>query len=107
MPDCCGATTTGIERDDPPMRKQELVHLHGLLAMVRKHLEERGEIPPGAFDTYDDYGIGPTAVAERKDRQREVIDRLLEGLYITVTAQRPIVDTATAPSDSAGSPHIR
>lgn len=90
------------------MRKQALVHLHELLVLVRRHLEERDgtPVPPGAFDAYDDYGVGPTAVAERKDRQREAIDRLLEGLY-TVTARRTAADAATAPSDPAAGPRVR
>ena len=91
------------------MRKQELVHLHGLLVGVRRYLDEHEDVavPTGAFDAYDGYGIGPTAIADRKDAHREAVDRLLDGLNVTVTAQRTAEDAAPVPSDPAEGSHVR
>lgn len=76
------------------MRKQELVHLHGLLLIVRRHVDEQGnvEIPEGTFDTYDDYGIRPTAISERKKAHKEAVDLLAGGLQTALERQRSTVD---------------
>lgn len=79
------------------MRKQELIHMHGLLVVVRQHLAEQDdiEIPTGAFDAYDDYGVGPTAIAKRKDVHKEAVDRLLEGLQMALTTQQGAANAPT------------
>lgn len=84
------------------MRKQELVHLHALFEVIRRHLAERDgtRLPAGAFDTYDEHGVGPVAIAERKEAHRAAVDHLLDGLQTTVTAQRPAVETASTPSET-------
>lgn len=81
------------------MRKQDLLHIHGLLVAVRRYLDEHDDVrvPPGAFDAYDGYGVGPTAVADRKAAHREAVDRLLGGLYVTVAGQRTNVEAAPEP----------
>lgn len=84
------------------MRKQELVHLHGLLVVIRGHLAEREdvEIPAGAFDVYDSYGVEPTAISERKDAHKEAVDRLLAGLHTTLAATREGADSPDRSTDS-------
>jgi hypothetical protein len=88
------------------MRKQELIHIHGLLLVTRRHLaaQERVEIPADAFDEYDDFGVGPTAIAKRKDAHKAAVDRLLAGLHSTLGTQRGTADasaTSSEPSDAS------
>ena len=61
MPDSWGTGSKRVARDCPSMRKQELVHLHGLFAAVRSYLREREDVtvPAEAFDPYDEHGVGP------------------------------------------------
>lgn len=55
------------------MRKDELVHLHNLLALVREECERRGDAPPGAFEAYDALDVSPMAVyGSKTDHQRAV-----------------------------------
>lgn len=83
------------------MRKQELVHLHGLLVEIRRHFVEQDEIqiPADAFEAYDEYGVGPTAIPERKDAHKAAVHHLLEGLETTVPTQQPAGEPASTPSD--------
>lgn len=86
------------------MRKQELVHLHGLLVVVRRHVDEQDEIQASrhAFDAYDEYGVRPTAIAERKEAHHAAVDHLLEGLQTTLTAHQPMESTTSKSSDGVG-----
>lgn len=90
------------------MRKQELIQVHGLLVVTREHLSDREDvaIPPDAFDAYDDYGVGPTAIDKRKADHAEAVDRLAEGLRTALRARRQTAHPPSAPSESdASSPH--
>lgn len=84
------------------MRKQELIHIHGLLAVTRQHLADREEIeiPADAFNAYDDYGVGPTAITKRKDAHKKAVDCLLDGLYTTLTAQQKVANAPSTASES-------
>lgn len=84
------------------MRKQELIHIHGLLVVTRLHLAEQAniEIPDEAFDGYDGYGVGPTAIAERKDAHKEAVDQLLDGFRTTLTTHKKSTDALTPSSES-------
>ncbi|MFB6103408.1 MAG: UPF0058 family protein [Haloplanus sp.] len=62
------------------MHKQELVQLHALGVLVRRHLEEHHDVPDDAFQAYDDFGVPPTAIHRRKASHREALDRLLDDL---------------------------
>lgn len=48
------------------MRKQELIHLHGLAVAVRGHLKQADDLPAAAFERYDTFGVGPAAIHRRK-----------------------------------------
>lgn len=84
------------------MRKQELIHIHGLLVVIRQHLAEQAdiEIPDDAFDGYDDYGVGPTAIAQQKDAHKEAVDQLLDGFRRIRTTQKMDADTLSPSSES-------
>ncbi|QIO25120.1 UPF0058 family protein [Haloarcula sp. JP-L23] len=87
------------------MRKQELIHIHCLLAVTRRHLAEGNEveIPAAAFETYDSQDVRPTAIAKRKDVHAEAIGHLLDGFAVTFTAHRGSADGPTVSSESPGS----
>ncbi|MBX0326007.1 UPF0058 family protein [Halomicroarcula sp. F13] len=84
------------------MRKQELIHIHSLLVVTRQHLAEQAdiEIPADAFDGYDDSGIGPTAIAERKDAHKAAVHQLLDGFQTTLNTHKKSADALTPSSES-------
>ncbi|QIO24547.1 UPF0058 family protein [Haloarcula sp. JP-L23] len=87
------------------MRKQELIHIHCLLAVIRRYLAESDDIqiPANAFETYDSQDIGPTAIAERKDVHAVAVDHLLDGFDVILTPQRSSGDGSTVSAESPGS----
>lgn len=76
------------------MRKQGIVHLHGLLVLVRRDFTEQNEIqiPADAFESYDEYGVRPTRIADRKRAHKAAVSHLLDGLETTVAANRSTDD---------------
>jgi hypothetical protein len=99
MPDCCGVIATDDECEYLPMRK--LIHIHGLLAVTREHLagQDETEIPTDAFDAYDDCGVGPTAIAKRKDAHKEAVEYLLDGIHTVLTTQQMDANAPTPSSE--------
>ncbi|WP_049972886.1 UPF0058 family protein [Haladaptatus cibarius] len=61
------------------MKKQELIHLHGLLAEVRNQYEIRNdgsiEIPD-----YEKTGVHPTSIHHSKTAHMEAVFELTDGL---------------------------
>lgn len=55
------------------MRKQELVHLHGLLAETMQSLVDQGVVPAGVWDEYDALGVHANAVHAPKGDHREAV----------------------------------
>ncbi|MFB6299878.1 MAG: UPF0058 family protein [Halobacteriales archaeon] len=66
------------------MKKRELLHLHGLLAELRRYLEEDDLVPEDAFDQYDERAVSPLGVQERKEKHRTAVLLLRDGLSETV-----------------------
>lgn len=62
------------------MRKDELVHLHSLLALVREEVERRGDAPPGTFAAYDELEVSPMAVYGSKADHRRAVQALARAL---------------------------
>ena len=54
------------------MKKQELIHLHGLLAEVTKQLTEIEE-EPITLDDYDTLGIRPTSIHKSKTDHKAAV----------------------------------
>lgn len=70
------------------MKKQSLVHIHALLENVRRELYQSGNVPDGAFDEYEQFGVRHTSIQRRKDAHREAIWLLLDGIDETLHRQQ-------------------
>jgi len=60
------------------MKKQELIHLHGLLAEVRKQCEAWGEDTD--LEAYESLGVNPTSIHRSKTDHKEAVFRLTDGI---------------------------
>ncbi|NMX20956.1 metal-binding protein [ANME-1 cluster archaeon GoMg4] len=72
------------------MKKDELVHLHMLLAQFKKYCEESGL--KGDFSKYDELGISPFQVHRSKDEHKQAIFVL-----VTELASMAVRDNLTEP----------
>ncbi|AUX09738.1 hypothetical protein AArcSl_2113 [Halalkaliarchaeum desulfuricum] len=81
------------------MKKQELIHLHGLLAEVRKQCEAWNE--ETELDEYESLGVKPTSIHRSKTDHKEAVFALADG--ITAPMEETEVDseaeTLTATAD--------
>jgi hypothetical protein len=61
------------------MKKQELIHLHGLLAQVQNHYEEKtgNEVD---HDEYERVGVRPTSIHMSKDDHKDAVFALAGGI---------------------------
>ena len=61
------------------MKKQELIHLHGLLAQVQEHYEgHTGNTVD--HDEYLDQGVRPTSIHKSKTDHKAAVFALADGL---------------------------
>lgn len=60
------------------MKKQELIHLHGLLAEVRKQCEAWNENTD--LETYESLGVKPTSIHRSKTDHKEAVFALADGI---------------------------
>ncbi|WP_459192489.1 UPF0058 family protein [Halosimplex sp. J119] len=61
------------------MKKQELIHLHGLLAQVENHYEmETGE--EVEHDKYTSLGVKPTSIHKSKTDHKNAVFALAKGI---------------------------
>lgn len=84
------------------MRKRELVHFHALLDRVRWFVDERGELPEGALDGYDDLDIAPTAVYRSKQSHEDAVVTLTESLANVVGDDPDVVERAEDTGETGG-----
>ncbi|WP_232701849.1 UPF0058 family protein [Halobacterium wangiae] len=65
------------------MKKQELIHLHGLLAEVGNYYEQRenDDIP---LDEYEDLGVRPTSIHKSKTDHKAAVFALAGGITSTM-----------------------
>lgn len=61
------------------MKKQELIHLHGLLAEVCNHCEKTAGIDVDT-DGYADLGVRPTSIHRSKTDHKEAVFALADGI---------------------------
>lgn len=58
------------------MRKDELLYLHQLLALVRDDWEHRGVVSADAFAEYDALDVTPMAIYASKSEHQEAVAAL-------------------------------
>ena len=66
------------------MKKDESLHLHTLLALVRADVERRGDASPAEFGAYDDLDVSPIAVYGSKAEHERAVLALARGLAAAV-----------------------
>lgn len=69
------------------MKKQELIHLHSLLAQVQHHFESEADTEV-EHDTYVDLGVKPTSIHKSKTDHKDAVFALAEGLTLEMTEER-------------------
>jgi hypothetical protein len=57
------------------MRKQELIHLHGLLLEVQKNCTQEADL-----SEYESLGIGASSIYRHKDEHRAAVFALIEAI---------------------------
>ncbi|WP_089383794.1 UPF0058 family protein [Halorubrum vacuolatum] len=77
------------------MKKQELIHLHGLLAEVRKQCEFWGEDLD--LDSYQELGVKPTSIHKSKTDHKAAVFELTKG--ITAPMEEPKSEPLAATAD--------
>ena len=73
------------------MKKQELIHLHGLLAQVQNHYEADAATEV-EHDEYESLGIKPTSIHKSKTDHKAAVFALAKG----ITSSMDEVDAETA-----------
>lgn len=61
------------------MKKQELIHLHGLLAEVREHYEAMADTDV-EHDEYVSLGVRPTSIHKSKTDHKAAVFALADGI---------------------------
>jgi len=61
------------------MKKQELIHLHGLLAQVRDHYEQTLDTEV-EHTRYTELGVKPTSIHKSKTDHKAAVFALAEGI---------------------------
>ncbi|PSP50249.1 metal-binding protein [Halobacteriales archaeon QH_7_69_31] len=61
------------------MKKQELIHLHGLLAEVCEHYEEMVDCSV-EHGTYTELGVRPTSIHKSKTDHKAAVFALADGI---------------------------
>lgn len=69
------------------MKKQELIHLHGLLVEVRDQYERRNDGRLELSD-YEDTGVHPTSIHHSKTAHMEAVFELADGLTDAMAADK-------------------
>lgn len=68
------------------MKKQELIHLHGLLAQVQNHYEadSGSEVE---HDEYAELGVKPTSIHKSKTDHKAAVFAIAKGITSEMTAE--------------------
>ena len=61
------------------MKKQELIHLHGLLAEVCEHYEQMADCSV-EHSTYTELGVRPTSIHKSKTDHKAAVFALADGI---------------------------
>jgi hypothetical protein len=68
------------------MKKQELIHIHGLLAQVQNQCEE-WEDESFAMEEYEDLGVRPTSIHKSKTDHKAAVFKLAKGITTGIDAE--------------------
>jgi len=68
------------------MKKQELIHLHSLLAQVQHHYEGAADTTV-EHDEYADLGVKPTSIHKSKTDHKAAVFALADGLTDDMAAE--------------------
>ncbi|WP_254271556.1 UPF0058 family protein [Haloarcula marina] len=77
------------------MKKQELIHLHSLLAQVQHHYEAEAETSV-EHDEYATLGVKPTSIHKSKTDHKDAVFALADGLTSDMVAESDEPLTLTA-----------
>lgn len=84
------------------MKKQELLHLHGLLAEISNYYEEHTDTAI-TYDVYDDLGVRPTAIHKSKTDHKAAVFALADELTSAMeSTDLAGLDDTTVPSPTIG-----
>ena len=77
------------------MKKQELIHLHGLLAEVRNHYEQSAGTEVDD-ENYRELGVRPTSIHKSKTDHKAAVFALADGITAEMEAktEQPVSPTA-------------
>ena len=70
------------------MKKQELIHLHGLLAEISTEIEERTGNTP-TLDEYQSLGVRPTSIHRSKTEHKAAVFALISSITDTMAETPP------------------
>ncbi|PSQ19513.1 metal-binding protein [Halobacteriales archaeon QS_8_65_32] len=68
------------------MKKQELIHLHGLLAEVCNHHEQRTGAPVER-EEYETLGVRPTSIHKSKTDHKAAVFALTDGITTAMAGE--------------------
>ncbi|SNZ05304.1 hypothetical protein SAMN06269185_0823 [Natronoarchaeum philippinense] len=77
------------------MKKQELIHLHGLLAEVSNNYEEYNDTALD-YQDYDDLGVRPTSIHKSKTDHKAAVFALAKCITSDVDGEETEPVAATA-----------
>jgi len=77
------------------MKKQELIHLHGLLAQVQNHYEDKAETTV-EHDKYAELGVKPTSIHKSKTDHKNAVFALAKGITGDMYAEEKEAISAAA-----------
>jgi hypothetical protein len=77
------------------MKKQELIHLHGLLAEVSNNYEEYNDTTLD-YQEYDDLGVRPTSIHKSKTDHKAAVFALANCITVDVDSEETETVAPTA-----------
>lgn len=78
------------------MKKQELIHLHGLLAEVSNHFEQRLDEPIDGTE-YEEQDVRPTSIHKSKTEHKDAVFAIAAG--ITGAIDEEVTEPVPAAAD--------
>ena len=70
------------------MKKQELIHLHGLLAQVQSHYEQESGCTV-EHDEYAELGVQPTSIHKSKTDHKAAVFAIARGITSSMETEEP------------------